>query len=109
MEKRLVATENNSSQVFAARSERLNTECRLWDQSPIGAPAFSFHPALSATQEAPRRPGAMKQLLNFLEATLLGGVLLMSFQDFPPRQKPGSFTIEKAMEALTSSTAPGSK
>ena len=51
----------------------------------------------------------MKQLLAFLKATLLGGVLLMSFKDFPPRQKPGSFTIDKAMEALTSSTAPGSK
>ena len=38
----------------------------------------------------------MKQLLNILEATLLGGVLLMSFKDMPPRQKPGSLTIEKA-------------
>lgn len=37
------------------------------------------------------------------------GKTLMSFKDFPPRQKPGSFTIDKAMEALTSSTAPGSK
>ena len=51
----------------------------------------------------------MKQLLAFLKATLLGVVVLMSFKDFPPRQKPGSFTIERAMEALTSSTAPGSK
>lgn len=51
----------------------------------------------------------MKQLLAFLKATLLGGVLLMSFKDFPPRQKPGNFTTENAMEALTSSTAPGSK
>jgi arylsulfatase len=37
------------------------------------------------------------------------GKTLMSFKDFPPRQRPGSFTIDKAMEALTSSTAPGSK
>jgi hypothetical protein len=32
----------------------------------------------------------MKQLHAFLKATLLGGVLLMMFGDFPPRQKPGS-------------------
>jgi arylsulfatase len=37
------------------------------------------------------------------------GKTLMSFKEFPPRQKPGSFTIDKAMEALTTSTAPGSK
>jgi hypothetical protein len=51
----------------------------------------------------------MKQLLVFLKATLLGGVLLMTFGDFPLRQKPGSLTIDEAIEDLTSSTAPGSK
>ena len=29
------------------------------------------------------------------------GKTLMSFKDFPPRQKPASFTIDQAMEALT--------
>jgi arylsulfatase A-like enzyme len=37
------------------------------------------------------------------------GKMLMTFKDFPPRQKPASFTIDQAMEALTRSTAPGSK
>jgi hypothetical protein len=51
----------------------------------------------------------MKQLLAFLEATLPGGVLFMSFKDFPLRQKPGSLTIDQAMEDLTSSIAPGTE
>jgi arylsulfatase len=37
------------------------------------------------------------------------GKTLMTFKDFPPRQKPASFTIDQAMEALTRSTSPGSK
>ncbi|MCE2800442.1 MAG: arylsulfatase [Planctomycetaceae bacterium] len=37
------------------------------------------------------------------------GKTLMTFKDFPPRQKPASFTIDQAMEALTRSTSPGGK
>jgi arylsulfatase len=37
------------------------------------------------------------------------GKTLMTFKEFPPRQKPASFTIDQAMEALTRSTSPGSK
>ena len=37
------------------------------------------------------------------------GKTLMTFKDFPPRQKPSSFTVDQAMEALMRSTAPGSK
>ncbi|MFM8406573.1 MAG: arylsulfatase [Pirellulaceae bacterium] len=38
------------------------------------------------------------------------GKTLMSFQKFPPRQKPASFTIDQAMEALQrGATGPGSK
>jgi len=37
------------------------------------------------------------------------GKTLMTFKEFPPRQKPASFTIDQAMEALTRGTAPGSK
>src|SRR5690348_9277012 len=42
----------------------------------------------------PRRPRAMKQLHAFLKATLLGGVLLMMFGDFPPRQKSGRLGMD---------------
>ena len=38
------------------------------------------------------------------------GKTLISFQKFPPRQKPASFTIDQAMEALQrGATGPGSK
>ena len=33
------------------------------------------------------------------------GTTLMTFKDFPPRQKPASFTIDQAMEALMNSTS----
>ena len=35
------------------------------------------------------------------------GKTLMTFRDFPPRQKPASFTIDQAMEALLKPGAPG--
>jgi arylsulfatase A-like enzyme len=35
------------------------------------------------------------------------GKTLMTFKDFPPRQKPASFTIDQAMEALMRSTSGG--
>ena len=35
------------------------------------------------------------------------GKTLMSFKEFPPRQKPSSFTIDHAMEALSKPGAPG--
>lgn len=35
------------------------------------------------------------------------GKTLMSFKEFPPRQKPSSFTIDQAMEALSKPGAPG--
>jgi arylsulfatase len=31
------------------------------------------------------------------------GQWLQSFKEFPPRQKPGSFNLDRVMEALTSS------
>ena len=33
------------------------------------------------------------------------GKFLMTFKEFPPRQKPGSFSLDKVMEALTSNPA----
>jgi arylsulfatase len=35
------------------------------------------------------------------------GKTLMSFKEFPPRQKPSSFTIDQAIEALSKPGAPG--
>ena len=32
------------------------------------------------------------------------GKWLQSFKDFPPRQKPGSFNLERVMEVVTSSS-----
>jgi arylsulfatase len=29
---------------------------------------------------------------------------LQSFKDFPPRQKPGSFNLDRVMEAVTAGT-----
>ncbi len=39
---------------------------------------------------------------------LIVGKTLMTFKEFPPRQRPASFTIDQAMEALKKSSAPGS-
>jgi arylsulfatase len=33
------------------------------------------------------------------------GNFLASFKEFPPRQRPGSFTIDKALEALSKPSA----
>jgi hypothetical protein len=35
------------------------------------------------------------------------GKTLITFKDFPPRQRPASFTIDQAMEALTKSISGG--
>jgi arylsulfatase len=35
------------------------------------------------------------------------GKTLATFQEFPPRQKPASFTIDQALEALSKPAAPG--
>jgi arylsulfatase len=35
------------------------------------------------------------------------GKTLMTFNEFPPRQKPSSFTIDQAMEALSKPNASG--
>jgi arylsulfatase len=35
------------------------------------------------------------------------GQWLQSFKEFPPRQKPGSFNLDRVMEALTSPAAGG--
>jgi arylsulfatase len=35
------------------------------------------------------------------------GKVLATFNEFPPRQKPASFTVGDALEALSSPIAPG--
>ena len=40
---------------------------------------------------------------------LIVGKTLMTFKEFPPRQRPASFTIDQAVEALKKSSAPGSE
>jgi hypothetical protein len=41
-------------------------------------------------------------LLNQLAFNGYVGQWLQSFREFPPRQKPGSFNLERVMEAVTS-------
>jgi len=43
----------------------------------------------------------------FAPAGAYVGQWLQSFKDFPPRQKPGSFNLERVMEAVTSSQGTG--
>jgi arylsulfatase len=37
----------------------------------------------------------------FVPAQVIVGEHLRTFQEFPPRQKPGSFSVDQAMEKLT--------
>jgi arylsulfatase len=43
----------------------------------------------------------MERMYAFAPAAAFVGQWLQSFRDFPPRQKPGSFNLERVMEALT--------
>ncbi|MCC7215933.1 MAG: arylsulfatase [Burkholderiales bacterium] len=44
----------------------------------------------------------MERMYAFAPAGAYVGQWLQSFREFPPRQKPGSFNLERAMEAVTS-------
>ena len=54
----------------------------------------------------PRHPSsgidrrALLGTLALLPAQAIVGRHIMSFQQFPPRQRPGSFSVEQAMEKL---------
>jgi arylsulfatase len=43
-----------------------------------------------------------QKLWVFMPAQMVVGQFLQSFQEFPPSQKPGTFGVAKALEALQS-------
>jgi arylsulfatase len=43
----------------------------------------------------------------FAPAAAYVGGWLQSFREFPPRQKPGSFNLDRLMEAVTSGSKNG--
>lgn len=45
-----------------------------------------------------------ERMFLFAAAGAYVGMRLQSFKEFPPRQKPGSFNLERAMEAVTNSS-----
>ena len=45
-----------------------------------------------------------ERMFLFAAAGAYVGMRLQSFKEFPPRQKPGSFYLERAMEAVTNSS-----
>ena len=47
----------------------------------------------------------MEHMFAIAPAGAYVGAWLQSFREFPPRQKPGSFTLERAMETVMSNTA----
>ena len=44
----------------------------------------------------------MERMFLIAPAAAYVGQWLQSFKEFPPRQKPGSFNLDRAMEELTS-------
>jgi arylsulfatase len=47
----------------------------------------------------------IEHMFAFAPAGAYVGQWLQSFREFPPRQKPGSFNLDKVMEAVTSGAA----
>jgi len=43
----------------------------------------------------------MERMFTIAPAGFYVGQWLQSFRDFPPRQKPGSFNLDRVMEAVT--------
>ena len=43
----------------------------------------------------------MEHMFAFAPAGAYVGHWLQSFREFPPRQKPGSFNLDRVMEAVT--------
>jgi arylsulfatase len=46
----------------------------------------------------------LERMFAFAPATAYVGRWLQSFKEFPPRQKPGSFNLDRVMEAVTAGT-----
>ena len=53
-------------------------------------------------------PASSTTLQTDAPAAAFVGNWLQSFREFPPRQKPGSFNLERVMEAVTE-VAPGGR
>ncbi|MCY1740889.1 arylsulfatase [Ensifer sp. SL37] len=49
----------------------------------------------------------VEHLFLLVPAQQYVGKFLSTFQEFPPRQKPGSFSIDQVVESLTSGSGPG--
>ena len=45
----------------------------------------------------------VEHLFVLVPAQVIVGNYLQTFQEFPPRQKPGSFSVDQVMEKLTES------
>jgi arylsulfatase len=46
----------------------------------------------------------LERMFVFAPAAAYVGQWLQSFKEYPPRQKPGSFNLNRVMEALTAGT-----
>jgi arylsulfatase len=46
----------------------------------------------------------LEHMFAIAPAAAYVGHWLQSFKEFPPRQKPGSFNLDRVMEAVTSSS-----
>jgi arylsulfatase len=84
---------------------------KVWQQpfTPLRAPALAnlrMDPFERAEQE--HAMGYQRWYLEHMFAIAPAGAYvgqwLQSFKDFPPRQKPGSFNLDRVMEAVTSSS-----
>ena len=49
----------------------------------------------------------MERMFTFAPAATFVGQWLQSFREFPPRQKPGTFSLNRVMEAITSGAQKG--
>ena len=49
----------------------------------------------------------IEHMFAFAPAGAYVGQWLQSFREFPPRQKPGSFNLDRVMEAVTTSQGSG--
>jgi hypothetical protein len=50
----------------------------------------------------------IEHMYAFAPAAAYVGNWLQSFREFPPRQKPGSFNLDRVMEEVTSGALKGS-
>ena len=69
-------------------------------------PPLDLGPTRYPRQRDPMRAWNAGLLMNWCPAATADaqvGKGIQSFKEFPPRQKPGSFNLERVMEAVTAS------